>query len=654
MSIYLKDIPLEQAWRRWLLALQESSINGVLGRETLALDEDLVGRVLAESIWAKICSPHYHASAMDGYAVVAEDTQTALPSRPVAIRPGTSAKYVDTGDALPEFANAVIPLEQVETLDERGNPAVDIRKPHIILIRQAVAPWSSIRMMGEDMVATQLVLSAGQRIRPVDLGAIAASGHCEVVVAQKPLVAIIPTGTELVPVGQAVKPGDIIEFNSMVLAGQVQEWGGIAKRYPILADDFDLIVKTTAEAAEEADLILINAGSSAGAEDFTSRVVEKLGKLLVHGVAIRPGHPVVLGMVQNNSGLNVPCIGVPGYPVSAALTGEIFIEPTLDIWTGLVKNPPQEVQAQLTRKVNSSAGDDDYVRLMAGRVGEKLLAAPLPRGAGVISSLVKADGITVLPRGTQGEEAGCSVPVRLYRSPQWLERTLFISGSHDLTLDLLADELFREQIRVLCTNVGSLGGLLALQKQEAHAAGTHLLDPESGDYNISYIRQYVPGEKVYLIRWVKRIQGLMTVHGNPKKVQGLVDLRRPDVTFINRQRGAGTRVLLDYHLKQLAIDPTEISGYPREEVTHLAVAAAVASGRADCGLGIAPAAAALQLDFIPLFHEEYELAIPVENMANPFIQRMLETVRTADFQRRVLNLPGYEIKGMGEIRTVVE
>lgn len=654
MSLYLHDIPLGQAWQRWLQALEESSICSMLGRETLALDEDLLDRVLAESIWAKICSPHYHAAAMDGFAIVSEDTTSALPSRPVKIRLGKRASYVDTGDPLPDFANAVVPIEQIEPLDALDQVASDFRKPNSILVRQSIAPWSSVRLMGEDIVATQLVLSAGQRIRPVDLGAIAASGHQEVVVALKPRVSIIPTGTELVQVGSELHKGDIIEFNSMVLAGQVQQWGGTATRYPIVPDDFQKLLKVVKQAAENADMILINAGSSAGSEDFTSRVVQELGELLVHGIAVRPGHPVILGMIKNSSNRNVPCIGVPGYPVSAALTAEIFVEPTLNLWTGLVKSPADTLDAKLTKKINSPAGDDDYVRVMLGNVNGEILVAPLSRGAGVIHSLVKADGLAIFPRGTQGEEAGTKIPVRLYRPRNLIDRTLFISGSHDLTLDLLSDVLSAERIRVLCTNIGSLGGLLALHKGEAHASGTHLLDPDTGEYNSSYIRKYIPGKKVYLVHWVKRMQGLIVPHGNPKGIKDLGDLIRTDLNFINRQRGAGTRVLLDYQLNLRGISEKDIKGYDQEEVTHLSVAAAVASGRADCGLGIASAADALNLDFIPLFHEEYELAVSDESMENHFIQRILEVVRTKEFQEKVLSLPGYEVSQMGEIRIVIQ
>ncbi len=653
MSVYLKDIPLEQAWQRWKDALAEAHLDGILKSQIIPLDEHAVGRILAEPVWAKICSPHYHSAAMDGFAVRSADTISALPSKPIRLGVRSQASYVDTGDPLPGFANAVIPIEQVDALDVTGSAATDIRNPKFIEIRSAVAPWSSVRLMGEDIVATQLVLSAGHSIRPVDLGAMAACGHTQIRVTRKPRVAILPTGTELVAVGADVKPGAIIEFNSIVLAAQIHQWGGEAERYPVLADQFEEIKQAVWTAARDHDLILINAGSSAGSEDYTSAVVEALGDLLVHGIAIRPGHPVILGMICLDQTRQVPVIGVPGYPVSAALTGEILIQPTLAIWNGQNVRPVDTISARLTHKVNSPAGDDDYVRMVAGKVAGVMLAAPLPRGAGVINSLVKADGITIFPRGMQGLEAGEQVTVRLYRHPEELEKTIFLSGSHDLTLDVLADELYQKDIRLVSTNVGSLGGLIALRRGEAHAAGSHLLDPKTGEYNLSHIRQYLSDRKIAVVNWVERVQGLIVAKGNPKGIHSLSDLGDPRFGFVNRQRGAGTRVLLDYHLNQLGLNSADITGYDQEEYTHLAVAAAVSSNRADCGLGIELAASALDLDFVPLFNETYELIIPEEFLTDPLIESLLTTAQDPAFQQRLSALPGYAITRMGTIRTVL-
>ncbi len=656
MSVYLHDIPLSQARARLREALQDANLWRVLGVESIPLDENALGRVTAEPIWAEISSPHYHASAMDGFALRAISTHGAMPSVPVTLYIGPEAQYVDTGDPLPEWANAVIPIENVESLDENDQITKEIRKPRTIRIRAAVAPWSHVRPLGEDIVATQLVLPAGHSLRPADLGAIAASGHQTIRVALKPKVAILPTGTELVPIGSKLKSGDILEYNSLVLAAQIKQMGGEPTRYPITKDDFDLICERVSEAAQTHDLVLLNAGSSAGAEDFSSKVVEKLGTLLVHGVAVRPGHPVILGTIDKKLGIRdgnadkrIPIIGVPGYPVSAALTVDIFVEALIAKWLG---RPPLELpteMATLTRKLVSPAGDDDYVRVAVGKVGDKLLAAPLSRGAGVITSLVQADGLALIPSGVQGMEAGEAVKVHLYRSRAQIEKTIFCIGSHDMTLDLLAQFLAEHDRRLASANVGSQGGLVALRRGEAHMAGSHLLDPNDGSYNISYIRQYMPNIPVKVVALVGRDQGLIVKQGNPKGVKSLEDLSRREVQFVNRQRGAGTRVLLDYHLNLKGMSAESISGYTQEEYTHLGVAAAVASGRADCGLGIAAAAQALDLDFVPLFQERYDLVIPKGFAESELLAPLFDLLTDPVFRNSVSKLTGYDVNVMGRI-----
>ena len=647
MSVYLHDIPLPEAQTRFKKALELANLWGVLGVEAIPLDENALGRVTAEPVWAKLSSPHYHASAMDGFAVRAISTHGAQPSMPILLQVGPEAEYVDTGDPLPDWANAVIPIENVESLDDAGDITKEIRKPAAIRIRTPVPPWSHVRPLGEDIVATQLVLPAGHVLRPADLGAIAASGHRQMNVARKPRVAILPTGTELVPIGSDLHAGDILEYNSLVLAAQIKSMGGEPTRFPITKDDFDAICERVQEAAQTHDLVLLNAGSSAGAEDFSAKVVEKLGQLLVHGVAVRPGHPVILGTIVHRPSSIVPIIGVPGYPVSAALTVDLFVEPLIAAWLGRRPNELPTLTATLTRKIVSPPGDDDFVRVAVGKVGDKILAAPLARGAGVITSLVQADGLALIPRGAQGIEAGENVQVHLYRSRSEIERTIFCIGSHDLTLDLMSQFLAEQDRRLVSANVGSQGGLIALRRGEAHLAGSHLLNPETGEYNISYIRQYMPGIPVKVIALVGRDQGLMVRRGNPKGIHGLEDLTKPQAQFVNRQRGAGTRVLLDYHLKRNAIAPEHIVGYSQEEYTHLGVAAAVASGRADCGLGIAAAAQALDLEFIPLFQERYDLVIPKHFAEHDLLAPLFSLFMDDRFREAVAQLPGYDISVMG-------
>jgi putative molybdopterin biosynthesis protein len=655
MSVYLHDIPLYEAKSRIETALHEAGLWRMLGIDSIPLDEKALNRVLAEPIWAKISSPHYHASAMDGFAVNSDVTRGAIPSAPVVLKVGVDAQYLDTGDPLPDGFNAIIPIENTEALDTVGEITREIRKPASIRIRASVAPWSYIRPLGEDFIATQLVLPAGHTIRPVDLGAIAASGHTSISVSRKPRVSILPTGSELVPLGTPLKSGDILEYNSLVIAGQLLNMGAVAKRFPITPDDYDKICRQVQEAANEFDLILLNAGSSAGSEDFSAKVIKDLGQVLVHGVAVRPGHPVIMGMIFRppsqiiGQSESIPIIGVPGYPVSAALTVDIFVEPILARWLG---RPPKELPAEsvrLTRNIVSPAGDDDYIRVIVGRVYGRLLASPLSRGAGVISSLVQADGIVVIPRNEQGVEAGASVSVQLFRPKNEIEKTILCIGSHDLTLDLIGQYLAEYNRRFVSNNVGSQGGLIALQRREAHVAGSHLLDPETGEYNLSDIRKYLPGRQLRVLCLVRREQGLFVRKGNPRKIMKLEDLSRDDIRIINRQRGAGTRVLLDYHLKMKGLVADSIRGYDDEEYTHLGVAAAVASGRADTGLGIAAAALALDLDFIPLFSERYDLIIPQEYVEDILLQPLFEVIGSSRFKSAVAALPGYDVREMGRV-----
>jgi len=643
-NFYLENIPLDEAWSRFIAAMEKAGVRAALPGEELPLDQAL-GRVTAQPVWAALSSPGYHASAMDGYAVRSADTIGAMETAPkrLGVGPDGPARYVDTGDPVPAWADAVIMIENVQRIDDgAGGESIEIQA--------GVAPWTAVRPMGEDMVASELVLPANHLLKPVDLGALAGCGHPAVSVRRRPAVAIIPTGTELITVEQAarngVKSGDIIEYNSLVLAAQVREWGGVPTRYPIVADDYDTIKATVLEASAGHDLVLVNAGSSAGSEDFTSSVVEELGTLLVHGVAVRPGHPVILGMLSAH---NTPVIGIPGYPVSCALTAETFVEPLLSHWLGLPPREKPKMSASITRKLLSPIGEDEMVRVTVGRVGERTIAAPLSRGAGVITSLVRADGIVRIPRFSEGVAAGQDVTVELYRDPSEIERTLVHIGSHDLCLDLLAQFLADAGRRFTSANAGSLGGLTALRRGFAHLAGSHLLDPATGEYNVSYVKQCLPEMPVVLMTFMHREQGLIVSPGNPKGIRELADLARADVRFVNRQRGAGTRVLLDYNLNRLGIEPDVIQGYRREEYTHLAVAVAVHSGSADCGLGIAAAARALDLEFIPLEKERYDLVIPRVHYESGLLAPLLTMIHGRELRKAVSGLPGYDTSHMGEI-----
>ncbi|MGB9791901.1 MAG: molybdopterin biosynthesis protein [Thermacetogeniaceae bacterium] len=631
---YLENVPLEEALERYLSELQEI---GALepGRPEKIPVEEARGRVTASPVFAAVSSPHYHAAAMDGIAVNAADTFGANDTSPLRLRLGIQAFVVDTGDPLPEGCNAVIMIEDVHFTEEES---VEIIAPAV--------PWQHVRVVGEDFIETEMVLPARQEIRPYDVGGLLTAGVTEVEVYPKPRVALIPTGTEIVPPGTPLKPGMITESNSRVLGGLVEEWGGEPVYAPPTPDDYELLKETILEYLERTDFLAVIAGSSAGREDFTESLFRELGEVYVHGVAIRPGKPVILGSIRGK-----PALGVPGYPVSAALAFELFGRPVIYRKRGLPLPKRPQIKAVVSRKIVSPLGAEEFIRVKLGRVGDRVVVHTLPRGAGAVTSLVQADGILRVPRLSEGYPAGTEVDVELLRSPDEIENTVVAVGSHDPLLDMIAS-FMREKstgFRLVSSHVGSMSGLTALKRGEAHLAGIHLLDEETGEYNLPFVKRILGDGRAVLVNLAYRIQGLMVPRGNPLGLSGLGDLTRAGVRFVNRQRGSGTRLLLDYLLRKEGISPQEISGYDREEYTHMAVAVAVASGSADAGLGIQAAAAALGLDFVPIGEERYDLCIPLEFWDAKGVVAVREILTDRDFLEAVSRLPGYDFRDCGKI-----
>lgn len=625
--------PLSDALKEYRDALLSAGIAPLPG-EAIRI-QDALGRVTSEAVFARISSPFYHSAAMDGIAVRSQDTFGASETRPKRLRMPEQAVFVDTGDPLPQDMNAVIMIEDVE---EIAGSEIEILKP--------ATPWQYVRMVGEDIVATELIIPENHVIRPVDMAAMLAAGLTNVNVRRRPVVSIIPTGDELVEPGSGLKPGDIIDFNSYMLAAMAVETGAISVRRPIVRDDPTLLKDALLEAVSSSDVVLVNAGSSAGREDFTASVIGEIGSVIVHGVGIKPGKPAILGIVQSR-----PVIGIPGYPVSAAIVFNLFVRPLLFLLQGLAASAPDIVKARLSRQAASSLGQEEFLRVKLGRVSGRLMATPLGRGAGSLMSLVRADGIVRIPAESEGIGAGQDVDVELLRPLREIENTIVCIGSHDNALDVLADHLKKKHpsMSLSSAHVGSMAGLLALKRGEAHMAGTHLLDEDTGEYNVAYIKRLLPDRRTVLVNLVYREQGFIVPRGNPKGITGFQDLARNDVVFVNRQAGAGTRLLTDLHLRRLGIDPGDINGYEREEYTHMAVAAAVLSGTADTGLGVLSAAQALGLDFVPVAKERYDLAIPIEFYDTPLFAPLLRIIREdAEFRARISGMGGYDVKDMGK------
>ena len=595
-----------------------------------------VGRVLAEPISAKVSSPPFHCAAMDGIAVRAESTYGATEESPKSLLTNKEAFFVNTGNAIPQGMDAVIMIEDVHLLD-----------PERVEIREAAFPWQHVRAIGEDMIVTEMVFPENHQINSYDLGGLLASGHQQIKVKKKPRVLIIPTGSELVEPnnGQSELPSGIIETNSYVLSGLITEDGGEPIRHPIVEDDPHKIKEVLLSHCESVDLILMIAGSSAGSEDYTRSIIEDSGEVLAHGISIMPGKPTLIGRFKDR-----PMIGIPGYPVSAIIAYEQLVRPLLYRSLQLTEPERPKIEALPTRKIPSKLGTEEFLRVKVGKVGEKFFATPLPRGSGIITSLTRADGIIRIPALSEGLNENEAVQVELLKPVEEILNTVVMIGSHDLTLDVLANLLgkFYPPIHLSSHPVGSLGGVLAIKNGICHLAGLHLLDPDTGEYNFPYIRRYLNNVAVKVFHLVYREQGLIVQKGNPNKIKGLEDLLRKDITFINRQRGSGTRILLDHTLKAHSLEPDQIQGYEKEEYTHMAVASTVASGIVDAGLGILTAAKAMDLDFIPIANERYDLIIPSVHFYDEKIQRVIQTIRSDEFKKAVFQMGGYDVSRTGE------
>ena len=601
---------------------------------------DALGRVLAEPAVAALSSPNFHAAAMDGIAVDAGITFGANEESPKILVPGENAFWINTGHVMPQGTNAVIMIEYLNIIHETR---VEIEAPAF--------PWQHVRKMGEDIVATELLFPRGHEITPYSIGALISGGVFTVKVRKKPKVLIIPTGSELKTWQDArtlgLESGDVIESNSLVLGALCENYGACYKRHGMIRDDLKMITQAVEDAAGSGfDMVLIIGGSSAGSMDFALPVISSLGEVYVHGVTMMPGKPLLFGKVNG-----VPVFGIPGYPVSAIVAFEQFAGPLLLKIQGLGPKLRDSVVVSPARKITSKLGQEEFLRVKIGAVDDRLIASQLPRGAGSITTLTEADGIIRIPTHVEGIAEGEKVNAELIRPLAAIKDTVVITGSHDNTLDILTDQIRRKKpgISISSSHVGSMGGLMAVKKGACHLAGTHLLDPSDGSYNISYLKKYLSLEKLWLVNLVMREQGLIIPKGNPENIQGLEDLKQKELVFINRQGGSGTRILLDYKMKDLGITPGDIAGYANEEYTHMSVAVAVLSGRADAGLGIYAAAKALNLDFVPLITEAYELVIPDRFFHSQKIQALLETIKSKAFRLRVEKLGGYGTQKTGEV-----
>jgi len=629
---YLSNASLEDALSEYMEKLIGAGAGPAVERIPVTKAR---GRVTAQAVYAELCAPHYNACAMDGIALKASRTFGATETTPVRLRASGFVR-VDTGDPLPADCDAVVMIEDVVETDTDD-----------ILLYSAAAPWQHVRQIGEDICEGDMLLPSRTEITPAAMGAMLAGGILDVAVVKKPIIGLIPTGDEVVPPSKAPSPGDVMEFNSAIFSGMLEEWGTVPKTFPIVKDKPEAIVQALEDALQTCDAVILNAGSSAGREDFSCDAVRQVGEVVRHGVAIRPGKPAILGVAGTK-----PVVGVPGYPVSGIVVLEYLFRPVIDLLCGRESVPFPRAEAVLTRRMNSSLKYREFVRARLGKVEGRLVAIPLNRGAGMVTSLVKADGIIDVGQDCEGIEAGETVNVRLLKPLDEIERALCIVGSHDPLIDEIADlmRIRRPDMAVSSAHVGSMGGIMAIKRGEAHAGGIHLLNEADGTYNSAFVRRYLPGGGAVLVEVVRRTQGLIVARGNPKNVREWRDIAGKGLSYVNRQKGSGTRMLCDYLIRQNDMDSGALDGYEREEFTHTGVAAIVASGQADVGLGIYSAAKIYGLDFVPVCEEQYDLLVHASALELDQMRVFLDILRSPEFAARLARMGGYTLGEPGRIR----
>ena len=589
-------------------------------------------RITSDAVFAVNSSPSYNSCAMDGIAVISSHTMGAAPDCPVLLKEGADYLDADTGDMISPPYDAVIMAEElIET--ETGYKII-----------APTHPFAHVRAIGEDIVSHEMLLPSRHEIKPIDIAVLLSAGVQKISVIKKPSIGLIPTGDEMIDYTMPLADGKIIETNSYMFENLIREFYGTARRYPIIPDIQSRIEAALLQAARENDIVIINAGSSAGRDDYTVHALRALGDVYVHGVAIKPGKPVILGKIDKT-----PVIGLPGYPVSSYIAFMEFVLPVIQLYTGCDYPNLKTVTAKLSKAVISGLKYEEYIRVRLGIVNDNLIAAPLSGGAGASMSLVRCDGFCIIPQNSEGVSAHEDVSVKLMKPLSDIEKTIVCTGSHDLILDIINDLMLKNRLSasVSSTHVGSMAGLIALSKKEAHIAPSHLLDENDGTYNLHVVQSLFKNENMVIIKGVKRRQGFIVPKGNPMNIQNIHDL--PHVRYINRQRGAGTRVLLDFCLKQAGIPPEKINGYRHEAATHMSVAAAVQKGNADTGMGVYSAAKALNLDFIDIACEEYDFVTYESFLELPKIQKFIEILKSKAFADKLDALGGYTYEHIGEI-----
>ncbi len=602
---------------------------------------EAMGRTLAEDVIAKIDVPGFDRAAMDGYAVIAEDTFGADDDNPkrlqivgrceagrqvsISTRKGETIE-ISTGAPIPRGSNAVVMVEYTG----RTNLTVEIYRP--------VVPGENVAAAGSDIMAGELVLRKGETITPREIGVLAALGEEKVKVFRKPRIAILSTGNELLPPGARLEYGKIYDINASAIAASVIECGGEPMNLGITTDDPAIMEEKLRQALQDADMVLTSGSTSAGAGDLVYGIIDNLGKpgVLVHGISVKPGKPALVAVVDGK-----PLVGLPGYPTSALMIFHALVAPVLRSMSGLARRPVIVLDAKLAFKTMSAKGRRELlpVHLTHAATGE-YLAYPALGGSGAITSFSLSDGFIDIPDTVEFLEEGEQVKVNLF-GITLKPADLVVIGSHCVGIDVLIG-IIRErapEFLAKVINTGSLGGLHAVKRGEADVAGVHLLDEATGEYNLPFFHRFGLQAKAVLVKGYTREQGFLLPKGNPNGIRAFEDLLGRKLSLMNRNRGSGTRILVDFCLSKIAASKamklheltSKIQGYDSEAKSHSAVAAAVAHGRADIGVGIRTVAETYGLDFVKIGDESFDFLVSKDRFDKPAVQSFLSALKSKEF-----------------------
>ncbi len=632
-KIYFKKVDFEKAEKILDDKLKQLNIILRLKKETVKT-ENSIGRITATPIYAKKSVPSFSSSAMDGIAVRAEDTKFVSPKNPKKLYKDKDFQYINTGFPIPSGFNAVIKIEDVNIISE-----------DVVEIEKSVPFFNNVRQIGEDVQEGEMILPSYFKITPECSALLYSSGIYELEVLKKPKAALLPTGSEIVKRGEKLKKGTVYETNSIFIEHHLKEMGFNVHTFEPEPDIISDLENLTKRLVKEYDLLFILSGTSSGEKDYSPAIIEKLGKIHFHGVNYIPGKPFCFGEIEKK-----PVFCIPGFPGAAAGVVRDFIKKASFHFT-LYDDTKESIKAYSAFNIPLKLGMKEFLKVKVGKVKGEYTFYPLKRGSSVLKPFIEKDGLLISSPSEEGVNENEVKNIMIFKRKELIEKNIVFIGSNDFLIYELRNFLRKKDYELDLTiiHTGSLGGIFALKKEKTNLTGIHLFDPEEEMYNLTYIKKHLKGKKIVLMNLSYRSQGILVKKGNPKNIKSLKDLTRSDVTFINRQLGSGTRILLDYLLKKEEINKEEINGYEREVFTHLEAGISVNEGEADCAVGIYPVSKILDLEFIEIGKEKYDLIFEYNFFNSNGFNLLNEIINSKAFEKKANELGGYDLKDKGKI-----